>query len=756
MFKKININSFCKKTFFLLLVFGSCSQYFAQNISSKKWKDLFSYNNVFAISHVDTKLIAATENGIFYYDTANGEITKLSKANGLHEVKISAFDFNPETKIGLIGYNTGALDIITPEGITYVVDIPVAQGFNGDKKINHISISGNLAVISVNYGVSIFDLEKKEFGASTFFTTGSSYQPSNEATIKGNTIYSATDTGLKTHDLNVTFPVFSTWITLLSGNFTQASSNNSVAFSTPTTVYYENGTALNAISSNFSNIRDVVVNDGKIIITDEVRVYVYSLSGVSIDNLTFSEECNTTNVFGGKLFAGTKTSGVKDVQNNIYKPDGPYNNASYKLTLLNDQIWVSTGGLSSYNEPIYRDFGYYHFDGTKWIYPQYFIDNPILFNVMDVVPNPSNPNEVFFTNHNFGGDKGIYKMENDVFVKRYKNNDSSSPFLNRPIGLRYDENNQLFVTVFAIENSPLGTGYYSYNSSSDDFTLVPVASVGGALKPVIKDGNIFIPAPFGNDGGLIIKKYGTSPISTNVPTKIIRLENNLPSNGVVSVAIDLNDDVWIGTRLGLRILPDVESALTDLTPQTEPIIITQNGVGEEIFRDNTVLQIAVDSGNHKWVSVDGGGVYYFSEDGQQTIKQFTKENSPLPTNSVTDIQIDEATGKVYFVTFDGIVVYQGDVSNVTSEFNNVTVYPNPVVQSQFRGNVTIRGLANKANIRITDAAGNLVHSAVARGGFYEWDLNNQKGRRVASGVYFVLMTNDDATSKATVKIAVVN
>ena len=236
----------------------------------------------------------------------------------------------------------------------------------------------------------------------------------------------------------------------------------------------------------------------------------------------------------------------------------------------------------------------------------------------------------------------------------------------------------------------------------------------------------------------------------------IKIDKNLPINGVVSVAIDKNDEVWIGTRLGLRILSNVESALTEPLPTTEPVIITQNGIGEELFRDNPVLQIEVDSGNHKWVSVDGGGVYYLSEDGQQTIKRFTKENSPLPTNSVTDIKVDEKTGKVYFVTFDGIMVYQGDVAEVTSEFNNVSVYPNPVVRSQFRGNVTIRGLANKANIRITDAAGNLVQSAIARGGFYEWDLNNQKGKRVASGIYFVLMTNDDATSKATIKVAVVN
>ena len=138
------------------------------------------------------------------------------------------------------------------------------------------------------------------------------------------------------------------------------------------------------------------------------------------------------------------------------------------------------------------------------------------------------------------------------------------------------------------------------------------------------------------------------------------------------------------------------------------------------------------------------------------MQHFTRENSPLPTNDVTDIKVDKATGKVYFVTVEGVVVYQGDVVNVNDNFADVLVYPNPVVYSQHKGNVKIRGLAAKTNIRITDAAGNLVHQAVARGGFYEWNLLNHRGARVASGIYFVLMTNEDGTDTATAKIAVVN
>lgn len=68
----------------------------------------FSYNNVLAMKEDNGKIVAATENGIFYYTISSGEITKLSKANGLHEVKISAFDYNPQTKIGLVGYQNGS------------------------------------------------------------------------------------------------------------------------------------------------------------------------------------------------------------------------------------------------------------------------------------------------------------------------------------------------------------------------------------------------------------------------------------------------------------------------------------------------------------------------------------------------------------------------------------------------------------------------------------------------------------------------
>ena len=736
---------------FLLFLFAL--SFNAQVISSSKWSDLFSYNNVLAIREDNGKLIAATENGIFYYTPATGELSKLSKANGLHEVKISAFDYNPETKIGLVGYANGSMDVITPEGITYVVDIPIASGYTGNKKINHISISGNLAVISVGYGVSIFKLDKKEFGDSSFFMVNGVYEAAKEAVIKDNLLYVVTATGLKSHEMDVTFPIFSSWNNVAPGNFTQISGTSTIAYSNANTVNFGDGSSFANLPGSFTDIRDVMVTAQNIIVADANEVSVFNISGAFVKSYQAGESLNSGFYSDSKIYAATKVSGIKNEAGDLLKPDGPYNNTSYKIDVKEGQIVIASGGKNENLDPITnRNLGYYHFDGTKWNYPQLFINFPGNLNVLDAVINPSMPNEVFFYNYAFDvAVKGIYKMDGNQFVKKYV---TGNQFLNRVGGLAFDENNQLFASVAYNPDQKLG--FYYYNRSGDNFQLVSVLDAKDAQKPNVKSGILYIPSNR-TGGGLLVYDYKNTPSSTGDDRFIIlRKNNNLPTEVVVSSNLDKNDDLWIGTANGLRVISNPSSIISEDNPQTSPIIIEENGLGEELFRDSSVLQIEVDAGNQKWVSIDGGGVFYLNSTGEQTLKHFTKENSPLPNNSITDIKVNNASGKVYFVTLDGVMVYQGDVLDVSENFGDVLVYPNPVVYSKYKGNVNIRGLAEKTNIRITDAAGNLVHQAVSRGGYYEWNLNNQRGVRVASGIYFLLMTNSDGTDTATAKIAVVN
>lgn len=733
----------------------------AQVISSKKWADLFSYNNVLAMKEDNGKIIAATENGIFYYTISTGEITKLSKVNGLHNVGITAFDYDSKSKIGVIGYENGSMDVITPNEVKYIVDIPIAAGYNGNKKINHISITGDLAVVSVGYGVSIFNIKKKEFGDSAFFLNAGVYEASNEATIFGNKVYSVTNTGLKSHEMNTTFPVFSTWTTEIPGSFKHIDSDTEMVYSSATSAFIYNSGAPIQLPTSFGNIHDVVVSPQNIVVTDS-RIYTYGTNGVSLSSATIGEECNTAIMANGKVYGGTILSGIKDEGNNSYKPSGPHFNFAYKINLYdNNQILISTGARADrYNFPVLdpKKPVFYYFNGTDWIYPSNFKTINGYVNVLDAIINPLDNNEVLFTNYTMF-DQGVYKVKYNAeskdfdFVKYY---DLKAPgFYRRAVGLTTDTKNNIFVSIAYNDGGTPAIGVY--DKAKDDFFIKGVTFRSeGVQKPLVYENMLWIPLPRSNN--FWVYDYKDAVNLSDDTDYILKEANGFAggSAGTQAIAIDKSGDAWIGTDKGLRILSNAASEIKSPSPKVEPIIIEQNGLGEELFRDSSILQIEADAGDYKWVSIEDGGIYYLSSDGQKVIKRFTKENSPLPTNTVTDIKVDKKTGKVYFVTYNGIVTYQGDVADVNSNFGDVVVYPNPVVYSNFKGKVTIKGLAEKTNIRITDAAGNVIHSAVARGGYYEWDLNNQKGTRVASGIYFVLMTNEDGSDKATAKIGVVN
>lgn len=745
----------------LLMLLLFCQLFFGQNISSSKWRDLFSYNNVQVMKNDRDRIIAATENGLFYYYPTTGEVKKLSKANGLHQVKISAFDYNEYTQMGLVGYEDGSMDVITPDGVFLIIDIPLANGFTGSKRINHISINGDKAIVSVDYGVSIFDLVKREFGDTSFFYNGGNYEASNEAALIDNTIFAATKSGLKSHVINVNFPVYSTWNTVLNGNYTQlAAADNQLAVSDGSTVYMGSPSSLTKINTSFSGIKDMVLNKTNLVIIEEKQASVFDLNGQMTSTKNYIEKLNTGLIYNNGLYLGSMLEGILDGEKKSIKPDGPYNNSSYHIKLFDDQIWITSGKRGTWYQFFSSQLGYYHFNGSEWIYPDYFKNNPdnYQFNVLDLAVNPSNPDEVFFTNAlPYRNEKGIFKMTDDKFSNLY--NEQPTSYIKIPISLAFDEKNNLFSTSqYAILANGRGKNILVsyYNPSSNDFLELPEIISQGAENFLVKEGMMYITSPQQENGGMVLYQYNQTLPSGDDKVKILRTENNLPLSGTISCALDAYGDLWIGGMNGLRILNNPEEAVDKDQPQTDPIVITQSGIGEELFRDNKVLSIAVDSGNQKWISIDGGGVFYLSSDGQKTFEHFTKDNSPLPTNQVTDIKINSKTGEVFFATSDGVVAYKGDVAEITSEFGNIKIYPNPVVTVQYSGPVKITGLALKSNIRIVDAAGNLVNQAVASGGYYEWNLQNERGKRVASGVYYVLLTNGDGTDTATAKIAVVN
>ena len=262
--------------------------------------------------------------------------------------------------------------------------------------------------------------------------------------------------------------------------------------------------------------------------------------------------------------------------------------------------------------------------------------------------------------------------------------------------------------------------------------------------------------------------------------KIDSQSQNMPSTSVEAIALDNRNQLWIGSVNGLRVLFNTGNIFTDSSPSVNSIIIEERGVPRELLLDELITDIKVDGSNNKWVGTLSSGVFYFSQDGQQTIFHFTRDNSPLPSNQVNDIAIDDVNGKVYFATSRGVVAFTSGSSSPEESLEEAFVYPNPVRPeydilgdtnlNDINRGVKIKGLTENVNIKITDVEGNLVAEAQSRrnlrnsaavfnmaidGGIAIWNGRNLANNIVASGVYLILITDLDSFETKVLKLLII-
>ena len=152
----------------------------------------------------------------------------------------------------------------------------------------------------------------------------------------------------------------------------------------------------------------------------------------------------------------------------------------------------------------------------------------------------------------------------------------------------------------------------------------------------------------------------------------------MPDKSVRSIALDKNGQLWIGTDIGLRVLYNTSNFFNDDDLTTDEIVILDNGIPKELLQDQFISDIKVDGSNNKWVGTLDSGVFYFSPNGQTTIYHFTKDNSPLPSNAINDIALDESNGIVYIATSNGLVSFRSGASSPLDDLESAYAYPNPV------------------------------------------------------------------------------
>lgn len=774
-----------KKLLLLSSLFFSLS-FSAQIDYSDSWEDFYSYNNVKDFIKVDGVIYALVDNAVFTYDIVTKEIHKLSSVQGLSGETTASIYFNKNFQRLIIGYENGLIEVVDNDGSITISSNIVDFNQSGRKRINHFKEFNNNLYVSTPFGIVVYDIEKLEFGDTYFIGNNSSSLEVYQTEIFNGFIYAVTDSGIFVADANSNLLIdFNNWEEQFSGrNFSQITLfDNQLFVVEGTKLYRLNGNVLVqirnfnepiiALKSSSSHLSVTLNKSAVILNTIMNQVFQFSV------NTVFDFTLNTSLFESNNVFLGTKEFGILNTNSTQitsfteHHPEGPLSNDVFSITAQNNSLWAVYGGYTGSYTPIQRRKGFSHFNGKNWINTKF---NPSLpRDLVDVTIDPNNDDKVYISALGVSADinltptGGLLVVENDIVTQTYNHLNSafkpisvSLPNINiRVSGSVFDNQGNLWATNYET-NEELIKFSATEQWSSVDLRAIKTSDAPG-LNEMFVDRNNSIWIGSRRNGVYIYNENG------NRKRALIATPNlgNLPDLNVRTVVVDAKDRAWIGTQSGLVMYRNASGVFDDATPNANAVVINgdENGFGERLLGDQTINSIVVDGADNKWFGTDNGGVIYTNPNGQRTLANFSKQNSPLPTNKIVKISVDNSTGKVYFATNKGIVAYDSKVAPFGDVLGAVYAYPNPALKNH--QTVTIDGrngthLPKGTNIKILDVAGNLVYETNVeegqelQGGKAVWNKKNLAGNKVASGIYIVLLSNDDASETAVTKIAIVN
>lgn len=396
-----------------------------------------------------------------------------------------------------------------------------------------------------------------------------------------------------------------------------------------------------------------------------------------------------------------------------------------------------------------------------------------------IVEDPDDPNK-FYVSTNF---EGVYIIKRNEQtgeyeeIGRFTDKNSPMPYASgyRAQDLNIDRQGNLWMGYL------LGAGYSMLPAEKrrknpaditkadwKEVTKLPVDAVTGKdmTSLVCRKSNMIFFFP-GNYSGFItaLDTKGTyDDLSDDVVYTWTRFtdQDGLSFEPPLHITSAIEDDrgcVWFGTSQGIFEFPNPSQA-TNPTMKVRRIKVPRNDgteYADYLLDSDHINWISLDPAGRKWVATDASGLFLVSETGDKILKNFTSENSPLPSNLVTTVECDPKSNKVYVGTLNGLYSFLSDATPGMNDLSDILAYPNPV-RPEYTGEVTITGLMDNSIVKIADAQGNVIYQTRSQAGMATWNPYTASGSRVRTGVYFVYVTSSDGSSQVgnVTKIMVVN
>ena len=671
-----------------------CGVLFA--MAAGEWKIYASYHNATKAVKCDSRIFVLANGNLFSYDVDDETIETYDKTESLSGFGIKDMAYSSDTRQLVLVYKDGNIDLLGMDGESW--NMPDMKNADiADKTLNRLVVVGNEAFVCLNSGLVILDLQAKYYVA--MYSLGKV----TDVAVQDGKIYAKTNSGVKEGDRKANLLDLANW---------KASTAN-IAFG--------------QTEEEKAKEKELMQKVESIVIDSPIRNYSYKLN-MSGDRLL---------VAGG----------------NFYYPENNYTGTAMKYeggrwTAFDEEGPLELVGASAYQ------------------------------NVTDVVQDP------YDTEHHWLGTprSGIYEFRNYKLVNHYT--DGNSPLTSvlpnsvnagnyvRVTALQYDGggnlwmcNNQRETIVHILKKDGTWAGlYYDEIAYFATFDNILFDSRGWAWINSRRTTNVSSSTGVASIAGMmVINTNGTLDNQSDDKHKFISTFYNQDGtkytpNLFYCAAEDADGAMWIGTSGGLFVCYDPKTVFNNDFYLSQVKVPRNDGsnLADYLMNGVGVKCIAIDGGNRKWIGTVNDGVYLISANGLETIEHFTVDNSPLISNEINDIAINGENGEVFIATADGLCSFQGDATDPAASMksDNLKVFPNPI-RPEYNGNVHITGLMRNSDVKIVSAAGRLVTEGTSVGGEFSWNCCYKTGKRVASGIYYALCTDEEGNNGACAKILII-
>lgn len=742
-----------------------------------QWRTYLPYNNTTKVEQTPNLVFGISDGALFSVGKEDKSIKTYSKIDGLSDYNILHIKYNEARNILLIAYANSNIDLLINDKIYNISDIKNKIIYTS-KTINDIYFYNQFAYLSCDFGIVVLNLQKREVTDTYIIGANGTYLPIKSTLIKDGKIYALGTNAL--YSANINNPLlanYENWSQEPTPSATITNESlllfNDNIFLLKTTGNIYTCSAPDSWSLFESNIKGMKVSNSFLLIYNASGAKRYTIDlvleqqiGYFLSDVVYSSE----NCYWIADLSAGITKFIPGISTESFCPDGPARLPCYEMTFAHNRLYVVTGSFWENQQNGYpgavmilTDTGWKNFT-TSNMYP---VLGYSFHNLTQIAVDKTDGKHFFVSS--FGN--GVYEFQDDTFYKRYDQFNSSLErhnYINdidsiRTDGVVIDKNNNLWLTNhFASKGIKVRLATSSW-LSVDNTSMNNAGQLQSFDKTTVGSNNYkWFNLPRSNSGIFVLNDKNNPSNPANFQYRWFdsftdQDGNIFSAKSYYCITEDKNNSMWVGTNQGPIVFQSVSNVFNSDYKITRVKIPREDGTSyaDYLLENEKIRCIAVDGGNRKWFGTEGSGVFLMSDDGKKTIHQFTKENSPLLSNTILSIAINPKNGEVFFGTDLGIISYTSDASEGESTYSNISVYPNPV-RPTYKGVITIVGLIDESTVRITDTTGNLIYETSSNGGTATWNGQNNVGKRVASGVYLVMCSDKNGEQYGIAKIMIIN